>query len=109
MVRKIILLILLLFVFGGLFFLGVNSFEIDHSYELVQGKNTVSFYGINPFYVEDLIKLNPDIEVVSYGNYDVSVGYINVFGGVGRNFVVSEGSYEIIVSRDISLILPNNE
>jgi len=74
---------------------------------LVRGKNYLTFD--QTFFVSELVLLNPEIEYVSY--YDdflhKSIGYVNVFGGVGSNFVVKlDKIYEISVSKNMSLILP---
>ena len=104
--KKIILLICVLGVF---LLVGVKSLDLNGSYELAAGKNVVNLSGINPFYVADLVKLNPEIEVVSFVGGENVVGYVNVFGGIGDNFPVRDGTYEIIVSEDITLDLPNDE
>lgn len=100
------LAIVLFFIVLGVF--GVNSLVLDNSYDLVQGKNIVTFNEINPFYVEDLIKLNPEIEVVSYNGDERTIGYVNIYGGLGTNFVIRDATYEIIVKGNTTLFLPNN-
>lgn len=87
----------------------VNSDEAKGGYELDKGKNLVNFSGIVPFYVHDLVELNPEIEVVSFEDSEGrSIGFVNVYGGVGSRFAVRDGIYEISVSEDTTLILPNN-
>jgi len=96
-----IVLIILLSIFG------VKSLDVSDSYELKKGKNSVTFSAITPFYVKDLVKLNPEIEAVSYSPQEgESVGFVNVYEGVGRNFVVMDGVYEIVVNEDAFLSLP---
>ena len=70
-------------------------------------KNYVELNVSNGFYAETLIKLNPDIEAISYKEDNETIGYANVFGGVGKNFVVESRTYEIIVKENINLILPD--
>jgi len=74
--------------------------------KLVEGKNVVLLNITSPFYVETLVKLNPKIEAVSYSEGNVTIGYVNVFKGIGENFVVENREYEIVVSKNISLVLP---
>lgn len=81
------------------------------SIDLDSGKNYVVFNNSEAFYVEDLIRLNPDIEVVTYYlSENESVGYVNFLGGIGENFVINpETKYEIIVNKNITLALPYDE
>jgi len=77
------------------------------SIDLSKGKNLIMLNITEPFYVETLIKLNPSIEVVSYIENNESIGYVNVYGGIGKNFIMREGTeYEIIVSDNAGLVLP---
>lgn len=86
------------------------SSESIYSIKLSEGKNDVVLNISEPFYVETLIKLNPDIEVVSYKEENKTIGYVNVFGGIGKNFIIESGKeYEIIVSKDINLIIPGSD
>ncbi len=74
---------------------------------LVEGKNTISFNVSNPFSVETFVKLNPAIETVSYHEGNETVGYVNTFGGVGKNFLIESGKdYEIFSSSNITLNIP---
>ena len=100
--RNILFLFGILLVFLSCFIL-ISSKE---SIVLVEGKNTVRLNITDPFYVETLVKLNPKIEAVSYSEGDITVGYVNVFNGIGKNFVMENREYEIIVSENVSLILP---
>src|SRR3989344_7331194 len=68
---------------------------------LIDGKNYVTFD--MPKNVADLVKKNPDIEYASYHDVflDETIGYVNVFGGLGKNFVLNPGKiYEIHVKKD---------
>jgi len=74
---------------------------------LSKGKNFVVFNFTEPFYAETLIKLNPSIEAISYTENNKTIGYVNVFGGVGKNFIIQKNKkYEIIVKENSTLILP---
>ena len=94
----------------GIFIIVVFSFVIissrDSSVELVKGKNYVKLNISEPFYVDTLMELNPDIEAISYKEGNVTVGYISVFEGVGENFVMGDREYEIIVKENVALMLP---
>jgi len=70
------------------------------------GKNDVVFTNVNPFYVSDFVKLNPEVEVVSYSFEGKSIGFVNVFGGVGKNFVIRDGEYEIVARGNTSIVFP---
>jgi hypothetical protein len=68
--------------------------------ELVVGKNNVSvsefFY---PVYVGDLVANNPQIQSVTLVEGGVRLAYVNVFGGIGQNFLFESGKlYEVHVS-----------
>jgi len=86
------------------------SSEDIYAINLLKGKNNITLNGTELFYVSDLVKINPDIEVVSYKEDGITVGYVNVYGGIGENFIVfSNKEYEIIVSNNMNLILPYQE
>jgi len=71
------------------------------------GKNVIVFGNKNPMYVSDLIRLNPEIEVVSFKEGTETLGYVNFLGGVGEDFIVyGDSEYEVIVNKNISLVLP---
>lgn len=78
--------------------LGKNSLE--------KGKNQITIN--RTMYAKELLILNPEIESISYfDNFlNKSVGYVNVFGGIGSNFLIKPGKvYEISASKNISLII----
>lgn len=94
----------LVFLFFGFSLLSATSSGVS----LHPGKNVVVFSDVRPFYVADLVQLNPSIEAVSYEGPEGRFGYVHVFSGVGTNFVLRGGaSYEIIVSEETSLVLPS--
>ena len=102
--REVITGVMFLFVVGVLAVF--STFSEEEGIQLKKGKNFVELNITEPFYVSSLVKLNPDIEVVSYKEGNESIGYVNVFGGIGRDFVVDEGVYEIVVKKDIVLVIP---
>lgn len=103
--KLFVLVFFVLFVLLGAFVL--VSLE-DDSLKLEEGKNKIRLNFSDAFYVDSLIKLNPDIEVVSYiDEYNQSTGYVNIFGGIGENFVIyPNAEYEIITRKDFNLVLP---
>ena len=101
--RRLFLFILLLvfFSFTGVFSKGVSVIELG------KGKNFVQFNLSEGFYADTLIKLNPAIESISYRVGNRTIGYVNVFGGVGENFIInSNQTYEIVLRKNSTLILP---
>jgi hypothetical protein len=84
----------------------ISSRDIN-SIPLTQGKNQVILNLSEPIYVSALIELNPEIEAVSYKENNETVGYINIFGGIGTDFPVEAREYEIIASKSINLITPS--
>lgn len=97
---------LFVFLFFVLFISIVSPSE-SSGISLSKGKNTVSFNMSEFFYVKTLVKLNPEIEVVSFVENNKTVGYINFIGGIGDNFVVRDNvDYEIIMKDNATIILP---
>jgi len=91
----------LIFSLIGVFSENINSLNFS------DGKNFIELNFTEPFYVESLIKLNPSIEVISYTENNETIGYINVFGGIGDNFIIQKNKkYEVIVRGDSTLVLP---
>ncbi|MFH1290067.1 MAG: hypothetical protein ABIH92_01525 [Nanoarchaeota archaeon] len=79
--------------------------EVISEVHLQKGKNHIELE--SSLFVRELVAMNSEIESVSY--FDVflnkNVGYVNVFGGVGDNFLMKPGEvYEISVSDDINLV-----
>ncbi len=99
----------IIFAFLFAFFLSfiVISSKGAFSVSLAEGKNLVRINLSEPVYVETLIKLNSDIEAISYTEGNKTVGYVNVFDGVGKNFVLADREYEIVVNKSIDLVLPS--
>ena len=75
--------------------------------KVTEGKNIVSFNISSPFRVSSLVELNPEIEVVSYQASEGTEGFVNLFGGIGKDFEIQSGvDYEIYSSQNTTLILP---
>ena len=85
----------------------IISSEDAFSVSLAEGKNLVRINLSEPIYAETLIKMNQDIEAISYMEGNRTIGYVNVFQGVGKNFVVADREYEIIASKSMELVLPS--
>ena len=113
MLNKIFILrsrrFLLIILVAAFFFTGVysaGSASID-STNFVIGKNHARFNLTEPFYARDLVKWNPSISVVSYIEENKTIGYVNLFNGIGENFIIENNKdYEIILDKNISLVLP---
>ncbi len=96
-------ILIVTFLFSIILISSQNTFSAD----LQEGKNKIYINISEPIYVETLVKLNPEIQVISFIENNQTVGYVNVFGGVGENFVVESRDYEIIASKKINLVLPD--
>ena len=74
---------------------------------LSEGKNSINLsYEFYPIYVKDLIKIYPEIATVTYNNGNSEIGYVNVFGGIGENFVIYPNQiYEIVTTKEVILNL----
>lgn len=81
--------------------------EFNEGIKLCEGKNTINLsFEFNPIYVSDLIQLNPEIETVTRNNGTQEIGYVNIFGGIGKNFVIQPNkTYEITTKQEINLNL----
>ena len=77
--------------------------EFKEGIQIYEGKNTINLsFEFAPFYVEDLIKFYPEISTITYNENEKEIGYVNVFGGIGENFVVYPNKiYEITTSREV--------
>lgn len=76
---------------------------------LKEGKNYFVFNVTSSFSADQLFVLNPELEVISYYDpvQDKNFSYVNVFGGVGKNFrIYPDKIYEIYSSDDILLEAP---
>ncbi len=97
------LIVTITFLFSIILISSQNTFSAD----LEKGKNIVYINISEPIYVDALVKLNPEIQVISFTENNQTTGYVNVFGGVGKNFIVEARTYEIITSKQIKLVLPD--
>ena len=101
----------LLILFFVLLILGVSGIiiaeEFKEGIKLADGKNLINLSSeFSPLYVGDLVKIYPEIAAVTYDNGEKQVGYVNVFGGVGENFVIYPNTiYEITTKQEVTLNL----
>lgn len=73
---------------------------------LHRGKNQVELNF--SYYAKNLVAYNQNIEYISYNDEFLGkkYGYVNVFGGIGRNFAITPGEiYEISVKEDTELFI----
>jgi hypothetical protein len=99
---------LLIFIFAIFCLSGIIIAEdFREGINLTEGKNIINIsFDFNPLYVKDLVKIYPDINAVSYNNSKEKFGYVNVFGGIGDNFVIYPNQiYEITTEKEIILNL----
>jgi hypothetical protein len=70
------------------------------------GKVLVSFNDSRDLYAKDIILANPEIDYISYTEENKTIGYVNIFHGVGKNFLIEENKvYEIFVKEEINLTI----
>lgn len=104
-----LLLIILILIFGivvtGVIF--AEEFKSEDGIRLNEGKNIFNTsLEFTPIYVEDLIKLFPEIATISYIENEEEKGYVNVFGGIGENFpILPNMTYEIVSTKEVKLNL----
>jgi hypothetical protein len=75
---------------------------------LEKGKNEINL--TKGIFASEIILLNPEVKAISY--YDsfteTIIGYVNAFGGIGKDFHLEPGEvYEIAVDEQILLVLPD--
>jgi hypothetical protein len=71
------------------------------------GENFVNFsLNFSPVYTQDLVKAYPEISVITHNENGIEEGYVNVFGGIGKNFLIeSNKEYDIITKKEVTMIL----
>jgi hypothetical protein len=81
--------------------------EFKEGIKLHEGKNTVNIsFEFNPIYASDLALIYPEIATITYNDSQKDIGYVNVFGGIGDNFVIyPDRIYEITVKKEVNLNL----
>jgi hypothetical protein len=78
-----------------------------HIYNLEKGKNYLVFnFTIFRFIYASEIVSNPEIQAISYKENNKTIGYLNAFGGIGKNFQInSDTVYEIITKKEVNLTI----
>lgn len=104
----VLVLLILIFAFGIALYAGSaeNTHDTDTGVILVEGRN--QFVTERAILVKELVVLNPEIEYVSYFDefLNKQIAYVNVFGGVGNNFLIEPMKvYEISVKEEIELVM----
>jgi hypothetical protein len=81
--------------------------EFKEGIKLSEGKNIINLsFEFSPLYVKDLVLIYPEISTVTYNESNQEWGYVNVFGGIGENFVIYPNkTYEITVKQEVNLNL----
>ncbi len=101
--RIILLIVLIIFAISGIIF--AEEFKVGT--KLFEGKNVILFESdLSPIYVSELIKRYPEIATVTSNESEIEKGYVNVFGGVGEDFIIYPNkTYEITVQKEVVLNL----
>jgi len=73
--------------------------------KLNKGENIVSpEFNFSQIRVSELIERNPEILVVTFLDGEKKIGYINQFGGIGEDFLISQNQkYEIICKEALEI------
>jgi len=81
--------------------------EFKDTIKIHEGRELVNLsYEFSPIYVKEFVLLYPNITTITYNNGTHDIGYVNVFGGIGENFVVSPNNmYEITSKGEVTLNL----
>ena len=99
--KRFVIILMLILSFS--FILAMEGFlEFDFS----SGKNIFNDSEFEPIYVSDFVRLNPEVEAVSYSIRGVNYGYVNLFGGIGDDFAMIPGNeYEIVVKNNVTVVM----
>ena len=101
--RKVFFILVILFSVSIVF--GLDGKE-NYGIEIVEGRNNFSGHEFEPFYAKDFVLNNPEIVSISYSVSGNSYGFLDVFGGIGTNFVVvPEIEYEVVARENVTLYL----
>jgi hypothetical protein len=101
-------LLLLIFIFAIFSVSGIIIAEdFNEGFKLNEGKDTINLsFEFSPIYVADLLQAYPEITTITYQEGETSFGYVNVFGGIGENFVIYPNKiYEITTIKEVNLNL----
>jgi len=104
MKKGLIFLVMVLVIFSSAIILAeISNGEI----KLNKGENSINFtLNFSQFYVQDLIKAYPEISVITHEENGIEEGYVNVFGGIGKNFLIEKNNiYKVISEKEVNIIL----
>ena len=102
------LLMIALIIFStAITFAELISDNSDSKIQLLEGENQVLIpEDVSPFYVKDLTMAYPEILTVTYFQFEEEKGYVNIFGGIGDNFIIyANTTYNITVSKTLEVNL----
>ena len=110
MKKKVLSLILIgsLIVFStAIAFADFIPSEGDSKIQLLEGENEILVPEyVSPFYVQDLVKGYPEILTVTYFEFQEEKGYVNLFGGIGENFIIyPNNTYNLTVNKNLEVNL----
>lgn len=102
--------ILILIILSILFSTAITLAELisnENEIQLVEGENQITIpESVSPFYVSDLMKSYPEILTITYFEFEKEIGYANIFGGVGENFIIyPTQEYTFTVNKDMEVKL----
>ncbi len=101
MKKHIVFLILFMVLITGIIIIAEPSGE---NIEIKKGKNNLTISSVTYIDARSLVEIYPEIEVISYEFEGNSIGYVNVFNGIGKNFILEYNkTYEIISSKNITI------
>jgi hypothetical protein len=104
MKRSLWILIITLVIFSTTMTLAELS---DKRIELKKGENLFNTsFEFSPIYVKDFVNAYPEVSVISYVENGITEGYVNIFGGIGKNFIIEPNKvYEIITKQEEGIVL----
>jgi hypothetical protein len=104
----LLLIVLLVFLFSTAIALAEFIPDANKSgIELSEGENLVLIpEHVSPFYVSDLMKSYPEILTITYFEFEREIGYANIFGGVGEDFIIYPNKeYNFTVEKNVEVRL----
>ena len=99
--KKILMILFVLVVLSGI----MNAEIFPEKIELYEGKNNFTAFS-DLGYASELVTMYPEIETISYKGSNETIGYVNVFGGIGVDFLIEENkTYEINARRNFKIYI----
>lgn len=104
--RNIFIILSIVLIFSA----GIIAQKSPTEINIYEGKNNIVMnQSMGDVFVSDLVKAYPEIETITWidkENSSNSKGYVNIFGGVGEDFVLTPNeNYEIISKQNITVRL----